>query len=149
MQMKKIWKKIKYFTLLILVLTSLACQANQTILNSQPKPVPSPSNAAEQPKDAFQKALRGVQSGDFTYIFVLRRKDGGEIKGEDGRFIRSVSPAETNQFVVTDDNLVVIIGTNFPYPPENLDLLHERFNIEDFSKPESKELNKNANASNN
>ncbi len=147
MQMKKIWKKIRYFTLLILVLMSFSCQANQTILNSQPKPVPvSPS---EQPKNAFEKALRGVQSGDFTYIFVLRRKDGGEIKGEDGRFIRSVSPAETNQFVVTDDNLVVIIGTNFPYPPENLDLLRERFNIEDFSKPESKESNKNANTSNN
>ncbi len=146
--MKTIWKKIKYFTLLILALTSFSCQANQTILNSQTKPVPSPP-ISEQPKDAFQKALRGVQSGDFTYIFVLRRKDGGEIQGEDGRFIRSVSPAETNQFVVTDDNLIVIIGTNFPYPPENLDLLRERFNIEDFSKPESKELNKNANNANN
>ena len=139
-------KKTNYMALLILALVGFAC-ANQTILNSsQPKSTPVPPS--EQPKNDFEKTLRGVQSGDFTYIFVLRRKDGGQIQGDDGRFIKSVSPAETNQFVVTDDNLVVIIGTNFPYPPENLDLLRERFNIEDFSKPKSEESNKNANTAN-
>src|SRR5215203_3040281 len=128
-------KKIDFIALLILALVSFAC-ANQTILNSQPQPVPIPP--AEQPKDSFERALKGVESGNFTYIFVLRRKDDSELKEGDGRFIRSNSPVGTNQFVVTDDNRVVIIGSNFPFPPEKLEILRERFNIEDYSKPEAK-----------
>lgn len=143
--MMKKRKKIDFIALLILALVSFSC-ANQTILNSQPKPVPIPP--AEQPKDSFERALRGVQSGNFTYIFVLRRKDGTELKEGDGRFIRNNSPAGTNQFVVTDDNLVVIIGSNFPFLPENLESISERFNIEDYSKPEAKQMNKNTNNSN-
>lgn len=135
-------KKIKYFALLAFVFICQACQANQTILNSQPKPLPSP--AAEQPKDSFERALRGVQSGNFTYIFVLRKKDGGAFAGEDSKFIRANTPPGTNQFVLTDEGKTIIIGSNFPFSAENLEALRERFNVEDFSKPEGGELNKNA-----
>ena len=140
-------KKIKFFILLILVSTVVACQANQAILNSQPKPVADSS--PEQPKDPFQRALRGVQSGDFTYILVFRRKDGGVFVKEDNRFIKANTPRETNQFVLTDDERAVIAGSNFPFPPENTKILSERFNIEDFSKPEAKTANNNTNNSNN
>jgi len=138
-------KKIDFIALLILALVSFSC-ANQTILNSQPKPVPIPPS--EQPKDSFERALRGVQSGDFTYILVFRRKDGGAFDTEDKRFVKANTPAETNQFVLTDDDRAVIAGSNYPFPPESLELLRERFNIEDYSKPEAKQLNKNTNNSN-
>lgn len=143
--MMKKRKKIDFIALLILALVSFSC-ANQTILNSQPKPVPIPPT--EQPKDSFERALRGVQSGDFTYILVFRRKDGGVFDTEDKRFVKANTPAETNQFVLTDDDRAVIAGSNFPFPPENLELLRERFNTEDYSKPEAKQLNKNTNNSN-
>lgn len=143
--MMKKRKKIDFIALLILALVSFSC-ANQTILNSQPKPVPIPPT--EQPKDSFERALRGVQSGDFTYILVFRRKDGGAFDTEDKRFVKANTPAETNQFVLTDDDRAVIAGSNFPFPPESLELLRERFNTEDYSKPEAKQLNKNTNNSN-
>jgi hypothetical protein len=133
----------KFIPLLILALVCIAC-ANQTILNSsEPKREPIPPS--EQPKDSFERALRGVQSGDFTYIFVLRRKDSGAFGGEDSKFIRANTPPGTNQFVLTDEDKTIIIGSNFPFPPENLKALGERFNIEDYSKPEAKEANKNTN----
>ena len=138
-------KKINFIPLLILALVGFAC-ANQTILNSsQPKSTPMPS---EQPKDSFERALRGVQSGDFTYILVFRRKDGGVFEAEDKRFVKANTPAETNQFVLTDEDRAVIAGSNFPFPPENIKVLGERFNIEDYSKPEAEELNKNTNNAN-
>lgn len=143
--MTKKRKKIKYTAFLILALMSLAC-ANQTILNSQPKPVPI--EPSEQPKDSFEKALRGVQSGDFTYILVFRRKDGGAFDTEDKRFVKANTPTETNQFVLTDEDRAVIAGSNYPFPAQNLETLSDRFNIEDYSKPEGKQLNKNTNNSN-
>lgn len=136
-------RKTKYFAFLILSLMSLAC-ANQTILNSEPKPVPIP--ASEQPKDSFEKALRGVQSGNFTYIFVLRRKDGGAFVGEDSKFIRANTPPGTNQFILTDEGKTIIIGSNFPFSPENLENLRGRFNVEDRSKPYGGQTNNNTNS---
>lgn len=140
--MMKKRKKIDCVALLVLALVSFAC-ANQTILNSQPKPVPIPPS--EQPKDSFERALRGVQSGDFTYILVFRRKDGGAFDTEDKRFVKANTPAETNQFILTDDDRAVIAGSNFPFTPENLEILRERFKTEDYSKPEAEQLNKNTN----
>ncbi len=140
--MTKKRKKIDFIALLILALVSFSC-ANQTILNSQPKPVPIPP--AEQPKDSFERALRGVQSGDFTYILVLRRKGGEAFGGEDSKFIRANTPPGTNQFVLTDEDKTIIIGSNFPFSPENLKALGEQFNVENYSKPEAEEANKNTN----
>jgi hypothetical protein len=136
-------KETKFIALLILALVCFAC-ANQTILNSS-EPKREPVAPAEQPKDSFERALRGVESGDFTYIFVLRRKDGGAFVGDDSKFIKANTPPGTNQFVLTDEDRTIIIGSNFPFSPENLKALGERFNIEDYSKPEAKEANKNTN----
>ena len=144
--MTKKRKKIDFIALLILALVSFAC-ANQTILNSQPKAVPIPPTA-QQPKESFERALRGVQSGDFTYILVFRRKDGGAFDTEDKRFVKANTPAETNQFVWTDDDRAVIAVSNFPFPPEISNSCASVLNTEDYSKPEAKQLNKNINNSN-
>lgn len=140
-------KETKFLALLILALVCFAC-ANQTILNtSEPKREPIPPS--EQPKDSFERALRGVESGDFTYIFVLRRKDGGVFIGEDSRYVKANTPPGTNQFVLTDEDKTIIIGSNFPFSPENLQALSERFNVENYSKPEAEEANKNTNQAEN
>lgn len=143
--MTKTRKKIKlvFFLTALAALATIACQPNQEILNSQPKATPVPANAPQQP-GSFERALRGVESGDFTFIFVLRRKDGGELQDGDGRYIKSNSPPGANQFVVTDDNKTVIIGSNFPFSEENLEKLGERFDIENRSKPDAEQANRNA-----
>jgi hypothetical protein len=135
-------KTNNYIALLVLASVGFAC-ANQTILNSsQPNRTPIP--ASEAPKDSFEKALRGVQSGDFTFVLVFRRKDGGAFDAEDRKFVKANTPVETNQFVLTDEDRAVIAGSNFPFTPENLKSLRERFNVEDFSKPEAGNSNQNA-----
>lgn len=141
-------KKINnYIALLVLASVGFAC-ANQTIINSS-KPNRTPIPVSEAPKDSFERALRGVQSGDFTYILVFRRKDDAAFDAEDRKFVKANTPVETNQFVLTDEDRAVIAGSNFPFPAENLKALRERFNVEDFSKPEAGNTNQNANNANN
>ncbi|MBA4184305.1 MAG: hypothetical protein H0X49_09860, partial [Acidobacteria bacterium] len=43
------------------------------------------------------------------------------------------APAETNRFVSTDNGKAFIAGSKFKFPPQNLEILRMRFNIEDYS----------------
>lgn len=117
---------------LFLVLPSAGCQPNSTILNSQ-KATPAP---VEKPQDNLETAMRGVRSGNFTYVLVIRRKDGGKFDAEDKRFVKTNTPGETNQFVLTDEERTIIAASNFPFPPENLETLRERLTVEDHSEPQ-------------
>ncbi len=139
----------KFLIFLGLALLSFACQPNPAILNSgrETSVNSSVENTTERPKDTFESALRGVQKSGFDYIFVIRRKDNEKIDVDDGRYIKRASPPETNQFVKTEDERVVIIGSNYPFPPENLEVLRERFNVEDLS-PKKTDENANGNTNN-
>ena len=124
------------------------CQPNPAILNSQrgsdqPDAVSSDENV-ERPQDEFEFALKRMQKSGFTHIFAMRRKDGGTIDKEDGKYIKQNSPPGTNQFVVTDKERAVLAGSNFPFTGENLEMLRDRLTVEDFSPKE----NVNANQSN-
>lgn len=128
---------------LFFVFSNLACQPNATILNSgrQTSDGSSNGNSAERPKDTFESALRDVEKSGFDYIFVVRRKNGGQFDRADKDFVLAASPPQTNQFVLTEDNQVVIIGTYFAFPKENLEVLRERFNVEDLSPKKEEETN--------
>jgi hypothetical protein len=140
---------IKFLVISVLIILNFACQPNQTILNSGAKNPATDANAAERPKDTFESALRGVQKSGFDYIFIIRRKDGGIFDKDDKVFVRENSPAETNQFVLTDEDRVIIAGSNYPFPEETLEFLRERFNIEDLSPKKAENINGNANIENN
>ena len=86
-----------------------------------------------------------MQKSGFDYIFVIRRKDGGVFDKDDKVFVRENSPAETNQFVLTDEDRVIIAGSNYPFPEETLEFLRERFNIEDLSPKKAEDANSNSN----
>ncbi len=116
------------------------CQPNREILNSARTPPPP----VEQPQDTFEKALQEVQSMEYPYIFVLRRRDGGKFDGADKKYVKDFSPGETNRFVLTDEERVVIAGSNFPFPLESLEALRLRFEVEDCSKPKTEESNSNS-----
>ena len=138
------------FSVSPLLLVSLsACQPNQSILksSSQENSSPTAANAsvpiADEP-ESFEAGLRGVRSGDYTFITAFRRKDGAAFDKDDRRFIKAIIPSETNQIVLTDGDRAVITGSNFVFPPDILKILRERFTVEDFS--EKKNTGDNANA---
>ncbi len=91
------------------------------------------SAAPEQTQSNFASDLQTMKTANFDYIFVFRRKDGGAFDGEDRKYLRANAPVETNRFVSTDNGKAFIAGSKFKFPPQNLEVLRTRFNIEDYS----------------
>lgn len=117
---------------------NFGCQANRQIMNSAPAaPTPMPSAATRQ--NSVEQEIRDMETVGFKYVFVVRRKDGAAFDAEDRKYLRQNTPPETNRFVSIDDGRAFVIGTAFQIPPENIDSLKKRFNLEDFSKPEAEE----------
>lgn len=147
---REIFSLSKYllFSLILgLVLISFGCQPNQTILKDAAPPSPTPMATAEIPKTTLAQDLRDMQAANFDYIFVFRRKDGGEFDEEDRKFLRQNTPLETNRWTKSDDGRAFIAGSGFSFTPEQMQALRNRFIVEDYSKPEVKEsANKPANA---
>lgn len=134
------------FYLLGCLLAVSACQTAVTpVGNLQPTPTATPE--IKEPQDDFTEKLEYVQKGAFAFIYVFRRKDGAALDSEDRKYLRANSPIETNQWVLTDDTRAAIAGSNYQFPPEYLDALKKRFNVEDLSNPTAAppEANSNAN----
>ena len=94
--------------------------------------VAAPPTAAEDKQASFESELEKMRTADLQYIFVFRRKDGGAVDGDDKKFLRSSLPFN-NRVVLADEDKAVVVGSNFKFPPENLDALRTRFNVEDYS----------------
>lgn len=124
------------FLLIIGALLSAACQPNAAILNSAQKDVPAVrANSAAPPLSSFDRDLETMRTANFDFIYVYRRKDGGVFDGADKQFIKENSPYETNRRILTDGDKAVIAGSNTKFMPEQIKILEQRFNVEDFSKP--------------
>ena len=96
----------------------------------------APTNV-ENKQAAFEADLQTLKTANLKYIFVFRRTDGGAFDGEDRRYLRANLPT-TNRVVLTDENRALIVGSNYKFPPENLEVLRLRFNVEDYSTAEVK-----------
>ena len=131
-------------TLLFLLVISFVsgCGANESILRSG-KETPAPSYANSE-KTPFAKDLEAVQTADFTFVYVLRRKDGGTIDAEDKGIIKLNTDGIPRR-VAADENRAFILGSNAPIPPKNLMALYDRFAVENYSKAPSDVVNTNAN----
>jgi len=133
----------------LFILSSIVCSgcASQIILNDKnPTPMPVGESTPEPKIDDFEARLRQVQTGNFEYIFAFRRKDAAEFNSEDIAYFRGNLPEETNQKILTADKRALVVGSNFAFPPENLDALKKRFKMEDYSPPkdeQKKEANSN------
>lgn len=90
---------------------------------------------AENKQAAFEADLQTLKTANLKYIFVFRRTDGGAFDGEDRRYLRANLPT-TNRVILTDENRAFIVGSNYKFPPENLEVLRLRFNVEDYSAAE-------------
>ena len=87
---------------------------------------------AENRQSAFESDLQSLKTADLKYIFVARRVDGAIFDGEDKKYLRTNLPT-INRVIMTDEGRAFIIGSNYKFPPENLEVLRLRFNVEDYS----------------
>jgi hypothetical protein len=144
----------KYFFSILFFLSAialpLACTPNQKILESGNTSAANSNTAnaeppAEKPVSSIDRDIEAMRNADFDFIFVFRRKDDGAMDTEDKRFFNSFTPLETNRRRVSDNGKAVIIGTNYRWDPALFKKFTERFNLEDYSKPENEIINSNAN----
>ncbi|MCU1289047.1 MAG: hypothetical protein JWN60_1276 [Acidobacteria bacterium] len=130
------WKNLptaKMSLLLICASFVLACQPNSSIISSQKNA--QTANTPDKVSSPYERDLETMKTANFDTILVIRRKDGGALDAEDKKYIKTYSPMETNRFIVTDGEKAVIAGSKFRFPPENIDILRERFAVENLSKP--------------
>jgi hypothetical protein len=130
--------KALFFSLIaVSSLLGFACQPNPTIMKDVAPP--TPMETVETKKTSFEQDLRDMQTANFDYILVFRRRDGGIFDKDDRKYLRENTPPETNRFILTDEGKAFIAGSGFGFTPQHLEALQKRFMVEDYSKPEIKE----------
>ncbi|MEZ5427446.1 MAG: hypothetical protein R2747_14335 [Pyrinomonadaceae bacterium] len=95
---------------------------------NQPTPAPPESRTTSVERD-----IKSMQTADFDYIYVFRRKDGAPFESDDKKYLKLNSPPATNRFVLSDGDRAVVAGSSFKFEPENLMALEDRFIIENHS----------------
>ena len=73
-----------------------------------------------------------MHTAGFTFVYVLRRKDGGSLDAED-RSVIKLQTDDANRRVAADDGRAFLVGSNFQIPAKNMTALYGRFAIEDLS----------------
>jgi len=81
-----------------------------------------------------------MQTADFQFIYVFKRKDGGEFDKEDRDFLRANRTDDINRWSSTDDKKAYLAGSNYDFRPEHLQNLQKRFIVENYSKPSPEEI---------
>jgi hypothetical protein len=133
--------------ILLIVLSGFGAGcASQVILNDRPPAdEPAASSTPEAKIDDFEARLSSVQTGNFEFVYVFRRRDGEAFSSDDKRLFRETT-VNVNQRQLTADDKALIIGSNYAFPPETLELLKNEFKFEDYSpKKEEPKTEQNSN----
>src|SRR5690242_19044510 len=72
----------------------------------------TPAKPAASPLVGFAKDLQFIKNGQYTYIYVLTRKDGKKLDAEDKEYLRKNAP-QIVDLVTTEEGKKAIVGTNF------------------------------------
>ena len=136
------FSQIACFGLVLLALLNFAC-VNQSLLKDNKNVV---NGVGENNLSDYERDLETMKTANFDYIFAFRRKDGNAFDGEDRKYLRANTPPGTNRFVSTDEGRAFIAGSRYEFSPENLAALRNRFLVEDYSKPETRNTNQSINA---
>ena|SRR5689334_5141633 len=111
-----------------------ACASAPPNNNNAPSPEPSTAAATPQssPLTGFEKDLKYIRDGGYTYVWVFSRKDKKPLDKDDSAFLRTNAP-QVVDWVITDEGKKVIAGTNFNLEEGNMGELKKRFVVEDYS----------------
>lgn len=116
-----------------------ACWPNQRIVESGNEN--PPANVFRQDVkpavSTFEEDIEAMRTADFYFIYVFRRNDNAPFDAGDKQFLSANIPAEINRRQLSDEGRALIAGSNFKIPDEMFAKLKERFDFEDFSRPES------------
>jgi hypothetical protein len=129
---KKINKLFFGGAFLIAIFFNSACEPAPSMMENRATPLPFPEKTEK--RASLESEIRDMEG--FTTVYVLKRKDGGVFTKEDRKYLVDNSPPETNRRVSTDGEKAFVLGSNYLFPPENLEALRKRFIVEDHSKPE-------------
>jgi hypothetical protein len=94
-----------------------------------PAASPTPQSS---PLTGFEKDLKYIKDGQFSYVWVFSRKDGKPLDKDDSAFLRMNAP-QVVDWVVSGGGKKVIAGTNFNLEEGNLEVLRKRFVAEDYT----------------
>ena len=129
-------KAIRFnIALLLLAVLFAACGGLPSTSNVPPPETPAPAASPtpqSSPLTGFEKDLKYIKDGQFSYVWVFSRKDGKPLDKDDSAFLRVNAP-QVVDWVVTDGGKKVIAGTNFNLEEGNLDVLKNRFVAEDYT----------------
>ena len=118
------------------VLTLVLCLTLLSSCHKSDDSVPvdsTPAKPAASPLVGFAKDLQFIKNGQYTYIFVLTRKDGKKLDSEDKEYLRKNVP-QIVDLVTTDEGKKAIIGTNFNLEEgPMMEALKKRYAVEDYS----------------
>lgn len=142
---------MKSILLVAAIALASACTPNQRILNSANERPPEPSSVRTEgtaPPASIDADVDAMKTVDFNFIYIFRRKDGGELDADDRAFMNTNLPYEINRKKISDGGKALVIGSNFRLPPQNFQAMKDRFTFEDLSKPESEIMPANSNVNN-
>jgi hypothetical protein len=126
----------KPFTILLIMLVALTvtnCGRSGDNSESPTAETPAASPRANaSPLSDLEEKLKFIRNGQFTYIYVISRKDGKQLDPQDSSFLRTNAP-QVVDWVVTDDKTKAIGGTNFNLEEGNLNVIKKRLVVEDYS----------------
>lgn len=125
---------LKIIAVTLLGISSFACGGGSSQGNSNSNTHETPAPTAELKARSFESDLESVKYNTYTWVFVLRRKDGKAFDSEDIKMVRAYTRAETNQRLVSDDGKAIIMGSNFRFYPGQWDALHRMFDVQDLSE---------------
>ena len=95
-------------------------------------PAPQALAASPSPQTQFEKDLQFIRNGQFTYVYVISRKDEKMFDASDSEFLRKNVP-QIVDWASTDGGKKFIAGTNFNLAEGNLEMLKKRYVVEDYS----------------
>jgi hypothetical protein len=120
---------------LVILLAALITTCRKSGTNSatatEETPAASP-RANASPLSEFEQRLQFIRNGQFTYVYVMSRKDGKPLDSQDSQFLRTNAP-QVVDWVTTDDKKKAIGGTNFNLEEGNLNAIRKRLVVEDYS----------------
>lgn len=127
-------------------LLSMSCSPNQRIVESNGQWSNTEANRASATpnQNSLESEIEAMRTADFIFIYVIKRKDGGQLDAEDRKFAAAVIPGEMNRRSVVDGGKAILIGSNFRMPDESRKLIIERFAVEDLSPDITAPANNNA-----
>ena len=130
--MRKLFKLSSVSILAVIMSSSFSACHRRGASSDDETPDTSTYRPEATPATQFERDLKYIRDGHFTYVWIFSRKDGKALTPDDSQALRT-NASKVVDWVTTDEKKKVIAGSNFPIEPPQLAVLQKRFNIEDYS----------------